>query len=148
VIRSLADLVYVLLIVVKGNVGAAVGAGCRGWSLPRVAAAPQAAGCGPRFLPKPRIPARAAQPLPQERSIAQSTPSRVPTSTTSPRRPRLPSAPQPGTEPVRGSAVVQPRRGEDARVERILADRGAGSRIRIAALTVSGGAHRYRPWAR
>jgi len=28
VIRSLADLVYVLLIVVKGNVGAAVGAGC------------------------------------------------------------------------------------------------------------------------
>ncbi len=68
-IRSVADLVYVLLIVVVGSVGAAVGAGRKGCSLRRVAVAPQAAGRGPRFYPQPRIPARAAQPLPHLRRL-------------------------------------------------------------------------------
>jgi hypothetical protein len=63
-----------------------------------------------------RIPARAAQPLFQSQPTARSASSY-----------RKPSTAR-------------------CSVERILADRGAGSRICIA-LTVSGGANRYRLWA-
>ena len=63
VIGSVADLVYMIVSVEAESGGAAVGVGCRSWSLLRVTVASQAAGCGPRFLPRnPVYPARAAQP--------------------------------------------------------------------------------------